>query len=131
MGMRVGGAASSAAAAAWQSRRQDFASLATAIKGGDLTAAQQAFAKLAGTAGAAASSPTCTPSLAPTDQSPITAIGQALSSGDIKGAQEALAKLFAGAGHGHHHHHSGGQQVAAPPSSTTTLPPGTSISLMA
>ena len=139
MGMRVGGAASSAAMSAWQSRRQDFGGLAAAIKGGDLSAAQAAFAKLAGTTGTAASAAATSGTAATTgtsttgtttDNSPLSAVGQALSSGDIKGAQQALANLFASGAGGHHHHHHGGQAAASTPA-PQALPAGTTVSLMA
>ena len=133
MGMRVGGAASSAAMAAWQTRRQDFGSLVSAIKGGNLGDAQQAFATLSSLNGSG--STTTGSGTNPTSSGgPLAAVGQALGNGDIQAAQKALAQMFAnGTGGGHHHHH-GGQ--AATGSNTTTpvqqsMPAGTTISTLA
>ena len=132
MGMRVGGAASSAATAAWQTRRQDFGNLVSAIKGGNLGDAQQAFATLSSLGGAGSTTSGAGAS-ATGSGGPLAAVGQALGNGDIQAAQKALAQMFAnGTGGGHHHHH-GGQAAAG--SATTPvqqpLPAGTTISTLA
>lgn len=139
MGMRVGGAASSAAMSSWQTRQQDFGNLVSAIKSGNLSSAQQAFSALqalGGSAGTGTTTGTTTGATATTgstsnSNSPLAAIGQALSSGDISGAQQALANAFNGSGHGghHHHHHGGGSSTNT--AAATTLPTGTTVSTMA
>ena len=133
MGMRVSGAASGSGMAAWQTRRQDFSNLASAIRGGDLGAAQQAFATLqslnqsnATAAGATSSSTTASGS------GDLNAVGQALGNNDIKAAEQALTNMFAGGAGGHHHRH-GGQAASSTTSSSSapTLPVGTTISTLA
>jgi hypothetical protein len=136
MGMRVGGAASSAAMSAWQSRRQEFGSLVSAIKGGDLNAAQQAFAQLSGatpSSSTTSSSSTTGTSSTTNNNSPLAAVGQALSSGDIKAAQQALANMFAnGPGRGHHHHHGGNSSSVSPQATNAqSSPSGSTVSVMA
>jgi len=138
MGMRVGGAASSAAMSSWQTRQQDFGNLVSAIKSGNLTSAQQAFSALqtlSGSASTGAGTGTTTGTTTTTggtsNSSPLAAIGQALASGDIGAAQQALANAFNGSGGGHHHHHHGGGGASTGTAATTALPAGTTVSTMA
>lgn len=135
MSMSVSGADSSAAMAAWQSRRQDLGSLFSAVKSGDLNSAEQAFSALTGqssTTSTSASVAGATATVSP-QNGPLAAIGQALASGDISAAQKALAAAFSGVTGGHHHHHhsnaSGSNATTA--ATTPTLPAGTTISAMA
>jgi hypothetical protein len=84
--------------------RQTFGQLVSAIKSGDLTGAQQAYAALSQlqSSGAGPANPN-SPIAQALDQ-----IGQALQDGDISGAQSALESLgqqARGAHHRHHHHH--------------------------
>jgi hypothetical protein len=140
MSMTIGGAASSTASTTWQNRRQDFGSLVSSIKNGDLTGAQQAFAALSGTGSpasttsASSDASTTTPGNGNSPQNDLAAIGQALDKGDISGAQQALAKLFADrTGGGHHHHHGGGAPAATSSTPATTTPsvsPSATISIL-
>jgi hypothetical protein len=74
--------ASQTGAAAWQQNQQSFAALAKALKSGDLSSAQSAYAALT-TNKASANNP----------NSPLAQLGQALNSGDLTGAQKALAAM--------------------------------------
>ena len=146
MGMRIqgggGGYSVGAQDTQWQQRRQNFDALAQAISGGNLSGANDAFAKIQAQlpSGDAAKS-----------NSFLDQIGAALKSGDIASAQQILAARFnnrngdqassvdptqqagavtaanattaAGAtssvgassgSHGHHHHHHGGGGGASP-----------------
>ena len=92
--------------------RQQFGQLVAAIKSGDLSGAQQAYADLSQlqSSGAGPAANASNPVSKALNQ-----IGQALQGGDISGAQQALAALSQqaqGAHHGHHHH--GGGKSAAP-----------------
>jgi hypothetical protein len=133
MSMGIGGAAFGAATSVWQSRRQDFGSLISSIKSGDLAGAQQAITALSGlgpsaSSGAAASSATSTTSTGTGGSlaDGLAAIGQALGSGDISGAQQALGKLFAERAGGH------APAAAASTGSTTTpaVSSGSTISIL-
>ena len=137
MGMRIngggGGYAAGAQDAQWQQRRQNFDALAQAISGGDLSGANDAFAKIEAQLPAGASAK---------PNSFLDQIGAALQSGDIGSAQKLLAARINGAqtpgvdptqqagavtaanattaagstsgtpaasgSHGHRHHHHGG-----------------------
>ena len=123
MGMRIQsstalGASQGVTATQWQQQQQNFKDLMTSVKAGDLGAAQQAYAKLAGTTGAA------------NGNSPLAKIGQALQNGDIAGAQSAATQLQASRS-GHHHH--GAQQSAqsAPPSPNPATGPGSLLNIIA
>jgi hypothetical protein len=103
--------------------RQLFLQLANAIKSGNITGAQQAFAQLTQSLG----NNTANDPNGPFAQA-LDAIGQALQGNDINGAQQALAQLQqqAQAGHRHHGHHGGGQPKGADaPSANSFAPPGT------
>ncbi len=137
MGMRIhgggGGYASGAQDAQWQQRRQNFDALAQAITSGNLSNANDAFAKIQASVPAGGSM---------NPNGFLSKIGAALQTGDITTAQQVLAARFSGlndqsaavgatqqagaataatavagatstvAGtfghHGHHHHHGGG-----------------------
>ncbi len=116
MGMRVSdggssGAGQSASAAGWQQKQQSFKALTSALKSGDLAAAQQAFSSISNGSGSSGNGP-------------LAQIGQALQNGDLAGAQKAEADLKTKRG-GHHHHHqqdADGAGASAPP---PTPPPST------
>jgi hypothetical protein len=103
--------------------RQSFSQLVSAIRSGDLDAAQSAYSDFNQT------SASKTGPLAQT----VGQIGDALQSGDIGQAQQALASLQQQAKGAHHHggHHGGGGKAetapalpnpsAATPSSSTSL----------
>lgn len=95
--------------------RQSFSQLVSAIRSGDLDAAQSAYADFS------QSSASKTGPLAQT----VGQIGDALQSGDIGQAQQALASLQQHAKGAHHHggHHRDGDSKtqSAPPATT----PGT------
>jgi hypothetical protein len=140
MSMCIGSTAASAASTSWQNRRQNFGSLVSSIKSGDLAAAQQAFAALSGQSASDSTSNTSATSASSStgndtpQQNGLAAVGQALANGDIKGAQQALANMFAQRAGGHHHHHGGNADTAAASTGTTTTPavsPGSTISILA
>jgi hypothetical protein len=108
--------------------RQDFDAVGQALSGGDLGAAQQAFAtfqqdlqsvaaaKAPGQSGDTANGNVASPADA------LSALGQALNAGDLGAAQKAYAALQqnvqgAGGGHRHHHHHH--QAAASTPAGTS------------
>ena len=102
MGMRVQNGQSAANSAATGStafaqRQQDFKSMMSALKSGDLNAAQQAYSSLTQGRGT------------PPANSPLAQIGQALQNGDLAGAQKAAQSMH-GAHHGHHH---GGSEASS------------------
>jgi len=84
MGMRVGGSGAawanqSNAVGNWQQRQQNMKALGSALQGGDLAAAQQAFATISAN----------NPAAAANSNSPLAKIGQALQAGDLASAQQA------------------------------------------
>ena len=107
-------------------RAQDFQSLRSALKSGDLTGAQQAFANMQ--KDLQASSQTASTTTSPTSQTlpsskvsmDFQALQSVLQSGDLSGAQAAFAKLqqdlqSSGAtkgAHRHHHHQHGSEGEA-------------------
>jgi hypothetical protein len=102
-------------------RRQEFQALASALKSGDLGAAQSAFASLQSTQPSASQSQAGQSSRPNSDQSAnIQALASALQSGDIAGAQTAFAALQKG--HGHHHHHPKAADSTAQTPSATSSP---------
>jgi hypothetical protein len=112
---------------------QDFKALQTALKSGDVTSAQQAFASLQKDMQSSfpAAGATSTPS---GQSSPMSAdfqtLQSALQSGDLSGAQSAFATLkqdmqSTRAAHGTHHHHhpksgDASNSTTQAPSSTTS-----------
>ena len=83
MGMRVGGSGAtwanqSNAVGNWQQRQQSMKALGAALQGGDLAAAQQAFANISAN----------NPAAAANSNSPLAKIGVALQSGDLATAQQ-------------------------------------------
>jgi iron uptake system EfeUOB component EfeO/EfeM len=100
----------------WRQQMQDLKALGSALKSGNLTRAQTAFAAWGQDlqANTAASTDT-TQQNAPFGansqaNSDFAALSTALQSGDISGAKQAFASLqkdlqTAGHVHGHHHHH--------------------------
>jgi len=107
------------------SARQSFGQLVSALKSGDLSAAQSAYAAFTQSAGSQLDSNS------PFAQA-INQIGQDLQSGNIGAAQQTLSSLrqTAAAHHGHHHHHGGGapQASSSTPSDPTTLAAALSLS---
>ena len=96
----------------FQSYRQAFSQLASAIQSGDLSAAQTAFSTLASSPFAQGNSPFA---------QALQQIGQDLQNGDIAGAQKALASLQQQQAHrGHHHHHHGGGETSATSNTSNT-----------
>src|SRR5262249_29022143 len=96
--------------------RQTFGQLVTAIKSGDLSGAQQAYAALSQLQSSGVGPSNLNSPIAQA----LNQIGQSLQNGDISGAQSALASLSQqaqGAHHHHHHHHHG---ASPPPSDSTT-----------
>ena len=100
--------------------RQAFGQLTSAIRSGDLSAAQSAYTALTQAQPNQGSGPF---------SQALSQIGDALQSGDIGKAQQALAALqqqmqsVKGAHHHHGHHHGGGgdksQSASASPSSSS------------
>ncbi|MGA2332680.1 MAG: hypothetical protein ABSG75_13070 [Syntrophales bacterium] len=106
-----------------QQGQQDLKSLADALKLGDLSGAQSAFASLlqllqtnssssanSQTQSAAISSAFSSSNGTSPVTSDLSALGQALQSSDLTGAQNDFSKLMQdiqsiGGGHHHHHHH--------------------------
>ena len=85
-------------------RKQDFQSLADALKSGNLADAQKAFAQLQSD-GVKTGQAQSSNSQASGQSSPLQALGSALQSGDLAGAQQAFAQLQQGMKAHHHHHH--------------------------
>ena len=106
MGMRVGGSSNAwatqqnSAVGNWQQKQQNIKDLFTALKAGDITAAQKAVSSLDGTA-SGASTPT----------GPFAAISKALQSGDLQAAQKAAQAM---PHHGHRHHMNASAPATAP-----------------
>jgi len=96
----------SASVNAWQQKQQGFSALSSALKSGDLKAAQAAYAKLSNGSGNS------------NGNGPLAQIGQALQNGDLAGAQKAEQTMRSHRG-GHHHHDQDGDAnkdaQAAPP----------------
>jgi hypothetical protein len=120
---------SGVASTTWQSQagqvQSDFQSLGKALRSGDLSSAQQAFAVLQKDLQAGQSS-------SATDNSALNAVGSALQSGNITAAQQAFAALK---GHHHGHHHGGGGGAAAleaaAPTTSSSASTGTSLNAVA
>jgi len=123
----VSGSSSQNWQAIMQERKQDMEQLGTALQGGDMAAAQQAFTDLQGlnptnqaqsasSVSAAASTTSSSSSTATSSQSTVasalSSLSQALQSGNLSDAQTAFSQLQtdvqAQKGGGHHHHHGGG-----------------------
>ena len=99
----ISGSTGSYQASPQDETQQDFLALAKAIKSGDLSGAQQAYATLT----QAQSANGTTPDLDSPAGKALAHTGQALQSGDIATAQQSLASLQShGHRHGGHHHHS-------------------------
>ena len=112
MGMGISSIASSAVngASLWQQQKSNFSQLASALKSGNLSAAQQAFKSLSANI-PGSSDP----------NSPMGKLGAALQSGNVSAAQQAFATMQASAtsqasatqGAGHNHHPGGGMPTVA------------------
>ena len=87
-------------------RKQDFQSLADALKSGNLADAQKAFAQLQSD-GVKTGQTQNSNGQSNGQSSPLQALGSALQSGDLSGAQQAFAQLQQGMKSHHHHHHQG------------------------
>ncbi|MEI7515442.1 MAG: hypothetical protein WCK81_08625 [Betaproteobacteria bacterium] len=93
MGMRIGGSGAASVNQSntvgnWQQRQQNMKALGAALQGGDLAAAQQAFATISAN----------NPAAAANTNSPLAQIGQALQAGDLGAAQQA-AQAWRGSRH--------------------------------
>lgn len=93
--------------------RQSFSQLVSAIRSGDLDAAQSAYTSF---------SQSSAGQTGPLSQV-AGQIGAALQSGDIGQAQQTLAALAKGAHHHGGHHHGGSTTQAAAPATTTSADP--------
>ncbi len=97
----------------FQSDRQAFGQLASALQSGNLTAAQSAYNTLSSSPLAQGNGPFA---------QALQQIGQDLQSNDpsaLADAQKVLQSLQQQMqSHGHHHHHHGGGEVSGPPSPT-------------
>jgi len=120
--MRVGGSGAawanqSNAVGNWQQRQQNMKALGTALQGGDLAAAQQAFATISAS----------NPAAAANSNSPLAKIGQALQAGDLATAQQA-AQAWRGARDGKQTQALSGSSLAANTATNTFLQTLTPIS---
>lgn len=143
--MNIGSVSSSCAGASDSTRqdkfktiRQDFKDLQSALKSGDLKAAQDAYAKLKQDLPAKSSSDSSSgQGQFGTD---LDAIGSALQSNDLSGAQKAFATFqqdaqAARGAHGHHHHHQDsdgdGDNSTSSGSTTTNIINGVTLNAQA
>jgi thioredoxin-like negative regulator of GroEL len=97
--------------------QQGFAQLASALRSGDLDAAQQAYSALTQTSAAQSGGPFA---------QAVSQIGDALQSGDLGQAQQALAALQQQAKGAHHH--GGHRQASASDQTPATAPPAATTS---
>jgi soluble cytochrome b562 len=99
----------------YQTYRQAFSQLTSALQSGNLTTAQDAYATLASSPAAQGTGPFA---------QALQQIGQDLQSGKLSDAQQALASLQQlRQTHSHHHHHAGGGTSIASNSSQTQSDP--------
>jgi hypothetical protein len=94
---------------------QTFSQLVSAIRSGDVDAAQSAYANFSQSSAA---------QTGPLSQV-AGQVGAALQTGDIGKAQQALASLAKGAHHHGGHHNAGGTTQSAPPATTSADPSAT------
>jgi len=112
---------------AWQQRVQDFKSLQSALKSGNLSNAQQAFASLQKDMPELAQAANGASSQTSQSSNPFLALQNALSSGNLPAAQQAFSTMqqsmqsagVGGAGR-HHHHHGGSTDSASQTASATS-----------
>lgn len=106
----------------FQQERQLFGQLAQALKSGDLTGAQKAYASLQQLRQQQGQTGPQTAEQALL-QKDLTAVGQALQSGDLAGAQKAFAQLKQDiqAARAERQNGSGSSQVSATQSNTTAI----------
>ena len=96
----------------FQTFRQDFNQLTSALQSGDLSGAQTAYATLSSLPLAQGNNPFA---------QAIQQIGQFLQNNDLPDAQKALAALQQQMqAHGHHHHHGGGGAQGASDAANTS-----------
>ena len=103
----------------FQTFRQDFSQLVSALQSGDLSDAQNAYATLSSSPLAQGNGPFA---------QAIQQIGNYLQQGDLADAQKAMTALqqqMQAHGH-HHHHHGGGLQGASDASSASSTNGSTS-----
>lgn len=110
--------------------RSDFASLLSAVKSGDMSAAQQALTAVQNDRAASSTTYSSQPAQGKGQVSTdLQSLFAAVQKGDTSGAQQALTQLQTDAqqqaqtrgaqGHGHHHHH---HASSSDPSTTSTSP---------
>jgi hypothetical protein len=109
---------------------QDFSQLVSALKSGNLSGAQQAYAALSQLQNSR-QGPSANPN-SPALQA-LGQIGQALQNGNLSGAQEALSSLQQSHGghhsHGHGHHHASGGSASSGSATTSSSAAGVSATL--
>ncbi|MHB9119606.1 MAG: hypothetical protein ACYC2R_15245 [Burkholderiales bacterium] len=141
----------------FKQRKQDFSSLASALKSGDLQGAQQAFASLQqdkqtiqqsrGAQGAGGgdsdgdndgskSGQAGAQGIGSQRSKDFAALSSALGSGDLQGAQQAFATLqqdiqTSRQGHHHHHQQGAGVQPSASTSTGSTASTGSTVNVTA
>jgi len=102
----------------FQTFRQDFSQLVSALQSGDLSDAQNAYATLSSSPLAQGNGPFA---------QAIQQIGNYLQQGDLADAQKAMAALQQQMQtHGHHHHHGGGPRGASEASNSSSTNGSTS-----
>lgn len=99
-----------------------FKALATALKNGDLSGAQTAFAALQKNRPQSPASAQGTDGTTPVEQG-FNSLQTALQKGDLASAQQAFSSIQQdfqkmGGARGHHHHHGGGDATSAAPAAT-------------
>lgn len=127
--------------ATMQQRKQDFSQLATALQGGDLAAAQKAFADLQSLNGQKQNSTaTSTGKSSNPVANDLNSLGQALQAGTLTDAQSIFAQLqkdMQTQKSGQHRHHHGGAGTSGASTSgqssatSTQLPDNSTISVSA
>ena len=102
----------------FQTFRQDFSQLVSALQSGDLSDAQNAYATLSSSPLAQGNGPFA---------QAIQQIGNYLQQGDLADAQKAMAALQQQMqAHGHHHHHGGGPRGVSEASNSSSTNGSTS-----
>ena len=102
----------------FQTFRQDFSQLVSALQSGDLSDAQNAYATLSSSPLAQGNGPFA---------QAIQQIGNYLQQGDLADAQKAMAALQQQMQtHGHHHHHGGGPRGVSEASNSSSTNGSTS-----
>jgi hypothetical protein len=120
----------------WQAmmlpRQQDFRSLASSLKSGNLSGAQQAYSDLQAIASANASNTSSASGTSPFQQD-FTALGKDLTAGNLSQSQTDFTKMTSDvqsvqSGIHHHGHHHGHKVDAASSQSNTSTPADAALS---